>query len=137
VLRADAKLELLQRIPLFAGCSKRELKEIAAIADELDLPAGKTLIAQGEPGRQFFILVEGDVEVRRNGRKLPGKDGLDFFGEIALLVTSETTATVKATSPVRVLVITPRHFRSLLKRSPAIQAKVLNALARRLAPETV
>ena len=69
-LRKDAKLELLRQVPLFAGCSKKELGEICTLADELSLPAGSKLIEEGRQGHEFFVLVEGEVDVRAKGRKL-------------------------------------------------------------------
>jgi CRP-like cAMP-binding protein len=136
-LRKDAKTELLKRAPLFAHCSKRELSAIGGIADEIDLKEGKELTRQGAPGREFFVLIEGTADVLRNGRRVNSlKDG-DFFGEIALVHHSPRTATVKATSPVRALVVTERNFRRLLDDSPEIQRKVLQALAERVAPTTL
>jgi CRP-like cAMP-binding protein len=137
MLRKNSKIELLKRIPLFSGCNKSELAAIAMIVDEIDLPAGKVLIREGDPGREFLILVEGTVEVRQKGRKLPTKSDAGFFGEISLLSNAPTTASVTTTSVVSALVITPQSFRDLLKRSPGIQLKVLTALAERLAPETI
>jgi CRP/FNR family cyclic AMP-dependent transcriptional regulator len=132
-LRKDAKIELMKRVPLFAQCSKQELAAVASVADEIDLRQGKELTTQGRPGREFFVLVEGEAEVRKNGRKLRTlKDG-DFFGEIALVMKRPRTATVVAKTPVRVLVITDRSFKSLLEHSPSIQIKVLQALAQRVA----
>jgi CRP/FNR family transcriptional regulator, cyclic AMP receptor protein len=132
--RKSAKIELLQRTPLFSECSKRELAEIAAIADELDIPAGQDFIREGERGREFFALIEGTVEVRRNGRKVKLKGGSEFFGEISLISATPRTATVTATAPVRALVITGPAFAALLRRSPQLQLKVLRSLAERLAP---
>jgi CRP-like cAMP-binding protein len=83
-LRKNAKIELLRRTPLFYRCSKAELAEIAALADEIDIPAGKVFIREGERGREFFALIEGKVDVRKRGRKLKIKGGEEFFGEIAL-----------------------------------------------------
>ena len=137
LLRKDAKIEMLRRAPLFQGCSKRELQQIAGLADELWLPEGRTLIKEGARGREFFALVDGDVDVRRKGRKLRTLSGGDFFGELALVTDAPRSATVTATSPVRVLVITERAFAGLMRDSPTIQRKVLLALAARLAPETV
>jgi CRP/FNR family transcriptional regulator, cyclic AMP receptor protein len=131
VLRRDAKLELLKRVPLFAQCTKGELARVAALADEVDLREGKVLTAEGERGREFFVLVEGTADVRRRGRKVNTmKDG-DFFGEIALVSDRPRTATVTATSPVRVLVVTDVAFRQLLQKVPSIQAKVMATLAER------
>src|SRR5919106_383812 len=101
-LHKNAKIDLIKRVPLFAQCSKQELAEVASVADEIDLRQGKELTKQGRPGREFL-------------------------GEIALVTKRPRTATVVATTPVRVLVITDRSFQALLEHSPGIQAKVLKA----------
>jgi CRP-like cAMP-binding protein len=131
----NVKIDLLRQVTLFAGCSKRELGEIARITDEIDFRAGKTLIRQGEPGRQFFIVVEGSVDVVRDGQTLPAaRGGSEFYGEIALVSGSPATATVTTATATRALVIAQRHFRDLLARSPAIQRRVLHSFSERLAP---
>jgi CRP/FNR family transcriptional regulator, cyclic AMP receptor protein len=135
VLRHDAKIDLIKRAPLFAKLPKKHLAEIAQIADELDLPPGKELTTEGAPGREFFVLIDGEADVRRKGRKVNTMKAGDFFGEIALITGAPRTATVTATEPVRTLVLTQRDFRTLLRREPEIQAKVLEALAERLPPE--
>jgi CRP/FNR family transcriptional regulator, cyclic AMP receptor protein len=137
MLQRNVKIELLRRVPLFSRCSKRELESVAAAADEIDLPEGKELTREGDRGREFFVLVEGTAEVRRNGRKVNTMRDGDFFGEIALIAETPRTATVTATTPVRMLVLTDRDFRSLLRRTPTMQMKVLEALAERLPPETL
>jgi len=136
-LRKDAKTELIKRAPLFSQCSKRELEAISGIADEIDLKEGKELTRQGKPGREFFVLVEGTADVIKNDRKVSTLKGMDFFGEIALIHQSPRTATVKATSPVRALVINDRNFRRLMTEQPEIQRKVLEALAERIGPSTL
>jgi CRP-like cAMP-binding protein len=133
VLNKNAKLDLLRRVPLFAGCTKSQLAEIGLIADELDLPAGKALIREGERGREFFVIVDGSVAVTRKGRKVPIRGGAEFFGEMSLLSDAPTNATVTATSDVRALVITARSFKTLLAESPGIQMKILQSLAERVA----
>jgi CRP-like cAMP-binding protein len=130
--KADPKLQSLKAVPLFAGLKKSDLAEVARLADELDMPAGKTLITEGEPGRQFFVLLQGVVVVRRKGRKLRELGAGDFFGEIALLSDRPTTATVTTLVPARVAVITRASFSRLLKASPSIQWSVVNALAERV-----
>jgi CRP/FNR family cyclic AMP-dependent transcriptional regulator len=132
-LRRNAKVDLLRGVPLFAGCSQKQLGQIAAIADELQQPEGATLIREGTRGREFFVLVEGTVDVRRNGRRLGTMGSGDFFGEIALVSDAPRSATVTAASSVRLLLITARSFQRLLKDTPTIQAKILAALAERLA----
>ena len=135
MLRRNQKVELIKQVPLFAGLSKRELEQIAAIADEIDLREGKELTTQGKSAREFFVLLEGSADVTKDGQRINQLGDGDFFGEIALVSRSPRTATVTATSPVRTLVITDRSFRRLLEESPQIQLKVLEALAERLAPE--
>jgi len=137
VLRRNQKVELIRHAPLFANCSKRELEEIAHLADEIDLNQGKEMTRQGSPGREFFVLLEGEADVAKDGRVINQLSAGDFFGEIALVSDSPRTATVTATTPVRALVITDRDFRHLLKDQPEIQTKVLAALAARLAPEVL
>jgi CRP/FNR family cyclic AMP-dependent transcriptional regulator len=134
VLRRNEKVELIKKVPLFAGCSKGELEQIAQIADEIDLRAGKEMTREGSRGREFFVLLEGDADVTKGGNSINKLGAGDFFGEIALVSDSPRTATVTATSPVRALVITDRSFRRLLDEQPEIQRKVLIALAERLAP---
>lgn len=135
-LRKDAKLELLSNVPLFSECSKKELREIALIADELDLPSGTVLIREGERGREFFVLVDGSLSVSKKGRRVNTLDGGTWVGEMALLSDSPRNATVTATSPVHVLVITDRSFQALVKRSPSIALKVLASVSERLAPDS-
>jgi len=131
-LRRDAKVKLISGVPLFAGLSKKELAQVASIADEIDFTAGKTLIREGEPGREFFILLDGSAEVTRKGESLATHRGGAFFGEIALMCDVPRVATVTTTSPTRALVITDREFRSLAKRTPEIALKVLEAAGERL-----
>ena len=134
-LHKDAKLELLKRVPLFSKLDKKGLQDVAHIADELDLPAGKEMATEGDRGREFFVLIEGEAEVTKNGSRINTMRAGDFFGEIALVTKMPRTATVTATSDVDVLVITERAFDNLLKKSPEIGRSVAEALAERIAPE--
>ena len=131
-LRRDAKVELLKKVPLFADCSKAELRELAKSADEIDLREGTVMTREGRPGREFFVLIEGAARVTRNRRKLADLKGGDWFGEIALITDRPRTATVTATSPVDVLVITDRRFRTVVETMPTIALKVLSTVGERL-----
>jgi len=131
MLRKNAKIDLLKQVPLFAACSKSELGAIALLADEIAFATGSTLITQGERGREFIVIVEGDVEVRKNGRAVPIRGGSEFFGEMALLTDEPRNATVVALTPVRALIISDRAFRGLISDQPSIQAKLLRSLAAR------
>jgi CRP/FNR family transcriptional regulator, cyclic AMP receptor protein len=131
---ANQKVELLKRVPLFADCSRGELEQIAQIADEIDLAEGKELTRLGASGRGFFVLLEGEANVSRDGEIINKLGPGDFFGEIALVEDTPRTATVTAATPVRVLVITDRSFQRLLEKQPEIQRKVLVALVERVKP---
>ena len=132
-LRKNAKVEMLKRVPLFSRCSNKELGEIAKITDEIDLPEGRVLTKEGASGREFFVLVEGNADVRRKRRKVGTLGPGDFLGEIALVTKTPRTATVKTTTPVRALVVSEQNFRRLLEQTPQVQIKVLEALAERVA----
>jgi CRP-like cAMP-binding protein len=136
-LHRDSKIELLKKVPLFARCSGKALRQIAGIADEVRLAEGRELTRQGDRGREFFVLVDGTADVRKGSRKVNTLGPGDFLGEIALVTHGPRTATVTTTSAVDALVITGGDFRTLLRKSPDIQAKVLEALAERLAPHSL
>ena len=135
--RRNHKVELIARVPLFAGCSKRELARVASLADELDVPAGRELTVEGRSGREFCVLVSGTADVRRRGRRVATLGDGDFFGEIALILDAPRSATVVTSSAARLLVIERTAFRHLLETLPSLQTKVLEALAVRLAAESL
>jgi CRP-like cAMP-binding protein len=132
MLRKNAKIELLKRVPLFERCSQRELAQIAALADELDLPAGRDLTREGSGGWEFIVLVEGEADVIRQGRVVNELGPGDFVGEIALVTGRPRTATVKTRGASRILVLTASGFRTLMHDVPSIQEKVLAALTARI-----
>ena len=90
------------------------------------------LIREGEPGREFFVVVDGEIEVRRGSRRVARLGAGSFVGEIALLSRSPRTATVVATTPLRVLAIEGRDFVELLDSLPELWLKVARALADRV-----
>jgi CRP-like cAMP-binding protein len=135
VFSKNAKIDRLKHVPLFSECSRTELADVAGVADEVHFPAGRTLIKQGATGRELIVVLDGKVEVSRNGRRIPLRGDSSFFGEAALLTGRRRNATVKTASPVRALVITDRAFTRLLKDSPTIQRKLLASLASRLADD--
>jgi CRP-like cAMP-binding protein len=136
-LGRNAKVDLIRNVPLFGQLSRAEVNEVAKIADEIDVKAGRALTREGDRGNEFFVLLDGAAEVHRGGRKVRMLGPGDFFGEIALVSRSPRTATVTTTVPCDLLVITGTSFRALLDHSPRIQLRVLEALADRLAPTVV
>ena len=135
--RQNEKIEHIRAVPLFARCSRKELAEVAKLADEIGFGPDRELIREGETGREFFVLLDGTADVRRNGRKIRTLGPGDFFGEIALVAKTPRTATVVTSSEVELLVITAQSFRTLLDHQPQIATKVLTALAERLAPSSL
>lgn len=130
-------MKLISKCPLFSGLSHKELARVASIADEIDLKPDKVLIREGDRGREFFVLVSGEARVTRKGRKIATLSPGDFFGEVALVSKQPRTATVTTSVPARALVVNDRDFETLIKDSPSIALKVLNALADRLPPASV
>ena len=133
-LHSDRKVELIRATPLFAHCSKGDLRTIARIADEIDISVGRDLTREGERGREFFVLLSGTADVRRKGRKVDTVGPGDMIGEMSLVSGLPRNATVTATTPVEALVISDHDFRDMLRQHPAIQGKVLQSLADRLSP---
>ena len=134
-LGSNAKVDLLKSVPLFAGCTKSELKQLASSTDEVDLREGYLLMREGRPGREFFVLIDGDVRVTVKDKKVADLSGGDWFGEIALLTKVPRTATITAISDVRALVLTDRSFRRVVETMPSIALKVLASVGDRLAAD--
>ena len=128
----DTKVEALKRAPLFEGLSRKELTQLARVSEDMEIPAGTTLCKEGEVGHEFFVIIDGNVDITRNGRKVAVRGSGEFVGEIALLEQTPRTATVTAKTPLRVFVLTSQGFRSLLDENPGVERKVLRALARRV-----
>jgi cAMP-dependent protein kinase regulator len=130
----DTKVDALAKAPLFAALSRQELGELAKASEDLEVGEGKTLTREGDLGREFFVIVEGDVSVTQDGNEIRRLGAGDFFGEIALIYdNARRTATVTAASPLRFFVLTRQSFRSLLEHQPEIEEKVMAALEERLA----
>jgi CRP-like cAMP-binding protein len=125
--------EQLARVPLFEGLSKKELRLVAQLSTYLEEPAGTVLTKEGEAGHEFIIVLEGEVEVRQGDTVIATRGSGTYVGEIALLDHRPRTATVVATSPVRIEVIGQREFAGLLAEVPEISQKLLPVMAKRLA----
>jgi CRP-like cAMP-binding protein len=128
----DDKATALGRAPLFKDLSRAELVELAKVTEDID-DEGKVLAREGEIGHEFFVIVDGEVAVTKDGREIRRLSPGDFFGEIALIWESpRRTATVTATTPIRFFVLTRQAFRSLIAHHPDIETKVLAALEERV-----
>lgn len=129
----DHKADALKGAPLFQNLSRGELVELAKITEDLEVGQGKVLAREGDLGSEFFVIVEGEVEVTKDGRELRRLGPGDFFGEIALIWDSpRRTATVTTATPVRFFVLTRQAFRTLIDHYPDIERSVLEALEDRV-----
>jgi CRP/FNR family cyclic AMP-dependent transcriptional regulator len=128
----DAKIRLLSGVALFSACKKHELGRVAALTDEVQAPKGRTLVKEGDRGREFFVVVEGEAIARRGGRKVATIGPGSFFGELALLDQGPRAATVTAETDMRLLVLTSRDFSSLLQDVPSVSHGILRGVAERL-----
>lgn len=124
-------IDMLRGVPLFSGCTIKELREIANIGSHIEVPHGEVLTEQGKLGREFFLLLEGKARCLIDGTEVARFGPGDFFGEMALLEHGSRHATVVADGPAKLLVLDGREFRSLLDASPSITRKLLSVLAER------
>lgn len=131
-MQSADKIEYLSRVPLFTGFSKKELGRAARHVDQIDAPAGTVLTKEGTLGHQFGILVSGSASVTRQNQKLADLGPGDFWGEMALLLNIDSSATVTTTEDSSLLVMHSREFGVLLDEVPAMAKKLAKGLAARL-----
>ena len=128
----EDKIRFLERVPIFEACSVRQLRAVADISKVVEVPERTTLTRQGEPGDEFFIIIDGaalvTLSLHRRHRLRPG----EFFGEMSLLDGEPRSATVKAETDLRVLVINRLHFWELLREVPELTQQMLVNLSRRI-----
>jgi hypothetical protein len=128
----DARIRHLQRVPLFSGLTEDELRRVAELSRIAEAPADTVITQIGEPGDSFFVIIDGAVAVRTPvgaGSQLqPG----DFFGEMSLLDGEPRSATIVATSDVRLLIVDRSHFWRLLDETPDLVRRILTILSRRV-----
>lgn len=129
---AGASVETLQRVPLFEELDATELQSIADAMQERSFEAGATVVAEGAAADGFFVVESGEAEVVAQGEPRGTLASGDWFGEIALLLGSERTATITATTDLHCYGLTPLDFRALVEGNPAIAWKVLQSMAYRL-----
>lgn len=132
VFGRSSKVELLETIPLFRDLSRKQLKQVAGLADEIQVTAGTRLATAGERGQQLFVIIEGRATVNtKRGRSLRLGRG-NFFGEMSLLDGGPRSATVDADSDMRLLVVGQREFYQLLVAAPPLALKIMSSLSNRV-----
>lgn len=130
--KSNSKIDVLKRVSLFSACSDKELGQVGSLVDETNASAGTVLTKEGSPGREFFAIIEGTAKVTLRDEELATLGPGSFFGEMSLLDQGPRTATVTATSDMRLYVLDARSFATLLDQHPAVARKILRGLAGRL-----
>ncbi|WP_158412238.1 cyclic nucleotide-binding domain-containing protein [Ilumatobacter nonamiensis] len=126
------QLDSLRSVALFSACSKKELEKVAKATDEVSMPAGKMIMDQGRLGREAFIVVDGEVVVKRNNRKVATLGPGSVVGEMSLLDKGPRTATVICDTDCTLLVIDHRRFMAVIDTIPSITHKLMEGLAGRV-----
>jgi len=131
-LMADPTIAALARVPLFSGLSTRDLATIASVAVEREITAGTEITHQGDPGDEFFIVADGDIEIRIDDREVRRLGPGDFLGEIALVFGGNRTATARAAQASTLYVLGRADFAAMVKRYPRIEDKILTSVSERM-----
>jgi CRP-like cAMP-binding protein len=125
-------LDTLRSVPLFSGCTTKELEKVARASDEITMTAGTLIIDQGQTGREAFVIIDGDVVVKRNNRKVATLGPGSVVGELSLLDHGPRTATAVCETDCTLLIIDQRKFLSVIDDVPAISHKLLASMASRI-----
>ena len=131
----ENRIELLRRVPLFAGLESRDLRDIANTMKERRFSAGDVIAQEGQGGVGFFVIEEGEARVEIEGREVSRLGAGDYFGEIALIAESPRTATVTAETDLTALGLTSWEFRPIVETNASIAWKLLETLAKRAAEQ--
>jgi CRP-like cAMP-binding protein len=126
--------KVLEGIGAFSGLSRRELEKLAAWTFQIEVREGEELLKEGRLAHEFFVIEDGAVEVRHDGERIAELGAGDFFGEIALLEGGTRTATVIATTPLRLIAMSAQEFRRMDQEFPAVADRVRAAVRARLDP---
>ena len=129
-------VERLANVPLFSRCSRRELQIVARHIDTVRLAPDAVIVTEDEEGDAFFVVLDGQARVNRNGGDVGKLEPGAYFGELALLDPAPRSATVEAETPMEVGVLGTRMFRTLLRELPAISERLLAGLAHELREAT-
>ena len=128
----DRKLEHLAGVRLFSALTKKELATVGRASETVIVPAAADVVTEGKTGHEFYLILDGQATVKRNGRKIATLGPGQYFGELALLDRAPRNATVEAETPMTLLVLGQREFADLLDSVPSLAHKLLRAMAARL-----
>lgn len=131
-LQTNVIIEMLQKTPLWSGLSEKELKHIVELSKERRFESGDVIVRKGDSGVGFYLVLDGTVEVRADGRALSKLGRGQFFGEMSLVDDQPRSADVVALEPSTCLVLTAWSFKSLISVNPKIALKLMQEFIRRL-----
>lgn len=126
------KMDLLRNVPLFRRLSQSQLNAVARFTDPVQARRGSVLTKQGQHGQEAFVIVDGRARVEVAGKAVAQLGAGDFIGELSLIDGKPRTATVIAETPMTLLAVRRRDFRSLRDSVPGLQEKLLVTLCERL-----
>lgn len=119
-------------MPLFGGLTNKELEKVVKATDEIQMTAGTLIIDQGQTGREAFVILDGEVEIKRNGRKVASAGPGSVVGELSLLDHGPRTATAICATDCTLLVVDQRRFLGVIDTVPTLSHKLLASLASRI-----
>jgi len=125
-------VEMLQSVPLFSGLKDKQIKTVLGSGKQLRFDTGDQIVKEGDSGVGFYLIVDGNVEVRRKGKLLSKLGSGDFFGEMSLLDKQPRSADVVATTPVTCFGLTSWAFSGIVRSEPDIAVNLMQELAKRL-----
>jgi CRP/FNR family transcriptional regulator, cyclic AMP receptor protein len=128
----DEKIRHLEEVPLLEDCTQKQLRSVSDISRVVEVPAGTSLTRAGQPGDEFFVILDGSAAVEKPGKKRAFLKPGDFFGEMSLLDGGPRSVTVRAATSLRVLVIDRKNFQELLREVPELTQRLLVTLSRRI-----
>ena len=124
-----------QSVPLFRDVSKKGLRTIVQAATDVDVREGKVLVKEGEFGRHLYVILGGEAVVTRGSKRLARLGPGDWFGELAFLDGAPRSATVTARSDMRVMILGPREFDTVVASEPGVASRLLRTMAQRIRDE--
>ena len=128
----DTKLELLKSVPLFASMSRKDLEEVERLADQVDVPAGRVMMKQGDHGNEMYVIATGSVRVERSGKEIATLGPGQAVGEMSLLSEGPRLATVTTLEPTTTFVLGHREFHTLLADSAELRQCIFDNVAKRI-----
>ena len=128
----DPIFEMLQKTPLWAGLDEQDLRLVVKSSKEQNFQSGQTVVRAGDPGEEFYLIVDGEVEVKSGGRTIARLGPGQFFGEMSVLDNQPRSADVITMKTSRILTLSGAAFKTLIVANPRIALKILHEFARRM-----